>query len=182
MQTHPAAGAGDIKPVNRVGNLLADDRINHLVEPAPSAGGPVGQICRGIDAALGLVGETDAALVWPAGMSWPDPETITSLIEAYGTDSGAIFRPEFDGEAGWPALVPVGLLERLRALPAERMPDELLDELAAAGVNVRTLDLGDPGATHPGSIPRAELPPYRGPSEPASGHAHEWGESSADLV
>jgi CTP:molybdopterin cytidylyltransferase MocA len=153
-----------------------------LFEPAPVTLGPVGQICRGIDAAVGLVGETDAALVWPAGMSWPDPETITSLIEAHGTDPAAILRPEFDGEAGWPVLVPIELLERLRGLPAGRMPDELVDDLASAGERVRTLDLGDPGTTHPGSTRRADLPPYRGPSEPASGHAHEWGESSADLV
>ena len=33
--------------------------------------------------------------IWPAGMVWPDPETITSLIEAHGTDPGSILRPHF---------------------------------------------------------------------------------------
>lgn len=149
-------------------------------DPAPEAGGPVGQICHGIDAAIGLVGETDGALVWPARMTWPDPETITSLIEAHGTYPGSVLRPEFGGQPGWPVLLPIEQLDRLRQLAAARMPDELIDDLAAAGVAVGVLDLGDPGATHPVSTARAELPPYRGPSEPASGHAHEWGESSAD--
>ncbi|HLY13183.1 MAG TPA: NTP transferase domain-containing protein [Candidatus Limnocylindrales bacterium] len=151
-----------------------------LVEPAPVAGGPVAQICAGIDAALGLVGETDAALVWPAGMTWPDPETITSLIEAHGADPGAILRPAFDDATGWPVLVPVAALDALRALGAERMPDELIDDLAATGWRVRALDLGDPGSVHDRSVPRATLPAYRGPQEPASGHQHEWGEAEAE--
>jgi CTP:molybdopterin cytidylyltransferase MocA len=149
-------------------------------DPAPQEGGPVGQICHGIDAAVGLVGETDAALIWPARMTWPDPETITSLIEAHGTDPGSVLRPEFDGQAGWPVLLPIGHLDRLRGMAAGRMPDELIDDLAASGAAVRGLDLGDPGTIHPVSTARSDLPPYRGPSEPASGHAHEWGESSAD--
>jgi CTP:molybdopterin cytidylyltransferase MocA len=91
-----------------------------LVEPAPVAGGPVGQICTGIDAALRLVGETDAALVWPARLTWPDPETITSLIEAHGTDPSAVLRPRFDDEAGWPVLVPVAALEQRLAHPYTR--------------------------------------------------------------
>ena len=151
-----------------------------LVEPAPVALGPVGQIAHGIDAALSRVGDTDAALIWPAGMVWPDPETITSLIEAHGMDPGTILRPQFDDEAGWPVLLPVAGLEPLRALPANRMPDELIDDLAAAGLSVRLLDLGDPGTVTSGSVARSDLPPYRGPSEPASGHVHEWGETEAD--
>jgi CTP:molybdopterin cytidylyltransferase MocA len=149
-----------------------------LVEPAPVAGGPVGQICEGIDAALRIVGETDAALIWPARMTWADPETITSLIEGHGADAGSVLRPRFDDQAGWPVLVPIACLERLRVLGAERMPDELIDDLAAAGWPVRTVDLGDPGTVRDGSVPRSELPPYRGPSEPASGHVHEWGEET----
>ena len=152
-----------------------------LVEPAPVAGGPVAQIAAGIDAALQLVGETDAALVWPAGMTWPDPETITSLIEAHGTDQGAILRPGYDDDpAGWLVLIPVAALEALRALPAERMPDELITDLATAGRPLRTLDLGDPGAVNDRSVARAALPAYRGPQEPASGHQHEWGEAEAE--
>jgi CTP:molybdopterin cytidylyltransferase MocA len=151
----------------------------HLVGPAPVAGGPVGQICEGIDAALRLVGETDAALVWPARMTWPDPETITSLIEGHGADASAILRPAYEAEAGWPVLLPVACLERLRGLGSERMPDELVADLAASGWPVRAVDLGDPGTVHDGSVPRQTLPAYLGPREPASGHVHEWGETEA---
>ena len=150
-----------------------------LVAPAPVDAGPVGQICAGIDAAIARVGETDAALVWPARMTWPDPESITSLIEGHGADPGAILRPAYDAEPGWPVLLPVARLEALRGLGTDRLPNELIDDLAAAGFDIRLLDLGDPGTVRDGSTSRAELPPYQGPSEPASGHVHEWGEAEA---
>ncbi len=153
-----------------------------LVEPAPVGGGPVGQICEGIDAALRLVGETDAALIWPAAMTWPDPETITSLIEGHGADPSTILRPGYEAEAGWPVLLPVACLERLRGLARDRMPDELIADLATAGWPVRSLDLGDPGTVRDRSVARRELPPYLGPRQPASGHVHEWGESEADAL
>ena len=41
-------------------------------------------------------------------------------------------------------------------------------------------DLGDPGTVNDASVARSDLPPYRGPGEPASGHVHEWGETEAD--
>ncbi len=149
-------------------------------DPAAEAGGPVGQICRGIDEAIGLVGETDGALIWPARMSWPDPETITSMIEAHGTDPEPILRPEFDGEPGWPVLMPIARLERLRSLPADLGPEQLIEALSADRLTVRTLDLGDPGTTSSVAVARADLPPYRGPAEPASGQTHEWGEVGLD--
>ena len=34
--------------------------------------------------------------------------------------------------------------------------------------------------THDVSTPRADLPPYDGPPEPADAHAHEWGVAEAD--
>jgi CTP:molybdopterin cytidylyltransferase MocA len=151
-----------------------------VVEPAPVGGGPGGQICEGIDAALRLVGETDGALIWPARMTWPDPETITSLIEGHGADSSAILRPGYETEAGWPVLLPVACLERLRGLAGDRMPAELIDDLAAGGWPIRSVDLGDPGTVRDGSVPRRELPAYVGPRQPASGHVHEWGETEAD--
>jgi CTP:molybdopterin cytidylyltransferase MocA len=166
-------------PDGRVAVALTGTEAS-LVEPAPQAGGPVGQICRGIDAAIGFVGETEGALIWPAGMTWPDPETITSLIEAHGTDPGTILRPHFEATAGWPVLLPVAHLERLRGLPVDRMPDELLADLVAIGLPLRLVDLGDPGTVQDASVARSEMPPYRGPSEPASGHVHEWGETAAD--
>ena len=60
------------------------------------------------------------------------------------------------------------------------MPDELFADLAATGAPARTLETGDPGVTHPGTVARADLPPYDGPPEPADAHAHEWGAAAAD--
>jgi len=150
-----------------------------LAEPAPEAGGPVAQIVRGIEVAAGITSETDAALVWPARMVWIGPETITSLIEAHGTAPGAVLRPTFEGKAGWPALVPIAELERLRSQSPELMPGDLIGGLVAAGALEERLDLGDPGSTHDASVARADLPPYVGPPEPAAGHTHEWGDAVA---
>ena len=151
-----------------------------LAEPAPLAGGPVAQICRGIDVAADAVRDTDAALIWPARLIWVGPETVTSLIEAHGTDPASLLRPGFDGVAGWPALLPLANLARFRALGAERMPDELVADLVAAGIQEHVLDLGDPGAIYDADTPLADLPPYAGPSGPPGGHTHEWGAEVAD--
>jgi CTP:molybdopterin cytidylyltransferase MocA len=150
-----------------------------LAEPAPEAGGPVAQVVRGIEVAAGITSETDAALVWPARMVWVGPETITSLIEAHGSAPAAVLRPTFEGEAGWPVLVPTAELARLRAQGPERMPGDLIDGLVAAGAREERIDLGDPGATYDASVARADLPPYVGPPEPAAGHSHEWGDAVA---
>ena len=150
-----------------------------LIAPVAIEAGPVGQICHGIDAAVRLVDDTVATLVWPARMAWPDPETITSLIEGHGTDPGSILRPSYGEAPGWPILLPSASLEPLRRLGSGRTPDELVDDLVAVGWPLRLVDLGDPGAVHDATTPRSGLPPYRGPSEPASGHVHEWGESEA---
>ncbi len=152
-----------------------------LVEPVDPARGPVAQIVNGIEAARRLVAETDAALVWPARLAWVDAETVTQLIEAHGEDRSAVLRPAFGGEAGFPALIPVAHLAAFAALGADRMPDELLDELEAAGVPFVVLDTGDPGTTHDVSVARADLPPYEGPPVPADAHDHEWGSALADL-
>ena len=168
-------------PDGAVAAALAGAQVT-LAAPAPMEGGPVAQICRGVDVALATVTETDAAIIWPARMAWVDPETITSLIEAHGTDPAPMLRPAFEGVVGWPALVPVAHLESLRSLKADLMPDDLLGDLAAAGVPVRVLDVGDPGTTHDVSAARDGMPPYAGPPGPASGHAHEWGAAAADEV
>ncbi|MFI5226210.1 MAG: NTP transferase domain-containing protein [Candidatus Limnocylindrales bacterium] len=151
-----------------------------LAEPAPVGDGPVAQIARGFDVAVGITSETAGALVWPARMVWVGPETITSLIEAHGASPAAILRPTFEAEAGWPVLVPTAELERLRMMQADRMPAEIIDELVAGGVPEVRIDLGDPGSIHDAAVPRIELPPYVGPPEPAAGHTHEWGEELAD--
>jgi CTP:molybdopterin cytidylyltransferase MocA len=166
-------------PHGTVATALAGAPVT-LAEPAPEEGGPVAQIARGIEVARGTVRETVAALVWPARMAWVGPETVTSLIEAYGPGGDALLRPAYDSEAGWPVVVPVSALAELRALAADRMPGELVDDLAAAGREVRLLDLGDPGTVRDGSVPRADLPPYRGPAGPAGGHRQEWGAAIAE--
>ncbi|HKY89191.1 MAG TPA: NTP transferase domain-containing protein [Candidatus Limnocylindrales bacterium] len=171
--------AGD--PEGAVAAALAGAQVT-LAEPAPREAGTVAQMCRGIDVARGLVTETEAAVVWPARMAWVDPETLTSLIEAHGTDPEPVIRSAFEGTPGWPVLVPIEHLEALRALRPDRMPDDLLDDLAAAGVPFRTLEVGDPGTTHDLATEREDLPPYAGPPEPASGHAHEWGSMAAETA
>ena len=152
-----------------------------LAEPAPAEAGPAGQIARGLEVAVKLVRETEAALVWPARMAWVDPETVTSLVEAHGADRAALLRPAYAGEPGWPAVVPLPYLDLLRALGAERMPGDIMDDLVATGAVSATIEVGDPGAVVDGGTSRSALPDYQGPPEPPAGHTHEWGAAVADL-
>ena len=182
-----AAWAGGATPVvicsfdpdGTVGAALANTQAT-LVEPVATELGPVGQIAAGCDAAVALIAETDAALVWPARLAWVDAETVTTLIAAHGEDRVAVLRPAFGGEPGFPALLPMTHLAAFRALAPDRMPGELFLDLAAAGVPVRSIETGDPGVTHDVSVARAALPQYDGPPGPADAHAHEWGAAAAD--
>jgi hypothetical protein len=167
-------------PDGDVARALAGAQVT-LAEPAPQTAGPVGQMVRGIEVARELVTETEAALIWPARFGWVGPETVTSLLEGHGATPDALLRPAFHGEAGWPALVPMSGLDRLRSVSPERMPPDILVDVVAAGLPERILDLGDPGTTIDGDTPRSALPPYEGPPEPPSDHAHEWGAAVADL-
>jgi CTP:molybdopterin cytidylyltransferase MocA len=151
-----------------------------LAEPAPMEGGPVAQIRRGIDVARGAITETDGAIVWPARLTWVGPETVTSLIEAHGTDRGPMLRPAYRGEAGWPVLVPLAHVDALSNVAPNRMPDDVLLDVATGGVPVRAIELGDPGTILDRTTPRGDLPPYEGPPVPAGGHVHEWGAEVAD--
>ena len=54
------------------------------------------------------VQETSAVLLWPGRMTWADPETVTSLIEAHGRSPAMVTRPRRAGQAGWPVLLPHG--------------------------------------------------------------------------
>ncbi len=166
-------------PDGDVGRALANAEVT-LVDPVAPERGPLGQIVNGIEAAVHLVSDTDAALVWPARMAWVDAETVTTLISVHGADRATVVRPAYQGEAGWPALLPIAALERFRELSATRMPGDLFDDLAAAGVPLRIVETGDPGVSHDVSTARAALPPYDGPPEPADAHAHEWGAAAAD--
>lgn len=152
-----------------------------LAEPVPKPDGvPVAQMRRGIDVAQATVQDLDGALVWPARMGWVGPETVTSLIEAHGVDRGTVLRPSYDGEDGWPVLLPLAGVAALAHVALDRFPDDVITDVIAGGVPARSLDLGDPGTTHDGSVAREDLPPYTGPEEPAAAHRHEWGAALAD--
>ena len=92
-------------PDGAVAQALAGAPVT-LAEPAPAEHGPAGQMARGIDVATSEVRDLTGALIWPARMVWVGPETVTSLIEAHGTAGSDVLRPDYDGEAGWPVLVP----------------------------------------------------------------------------
>ncbi|MBA3851576.1 MAG: NTP transferase domain-containing protein [Chloroflexi bacterium] len=151
-----------------------------LAEPAPDEAGPVAQMQRGIIVAQGSVADTDAAILWPAGMVWVDAETVTSLIQAHGLEPEAMLRPTWQGEPGWPVLLPLSHLGALEALDRTRMPNGLLADLEAAGVSVSLLELGDPGVAHGRETPLESLPSYEGPARPIGGHPPEWGAAAAD--
>jgi CTP:molybdopterin cytidylyltransferase MocA len=165
-------------PDGTVAAALAGSPVT-LAEPAPDEVGPAGQMARGIEVAAATVRETTGALIWPARMTWVGPETVTSLIEAHGPGAAALLVPTFDDEPGWPVLVPIGALPALLAIDPTRMPAAIVEDLAAS-LERRAFALGDPGVTHNGSVARSDLPPYAGPSEPAGGHVHEWGDTIAD--
>jgi CTP:molybdopterin cytidylyltransferase MocA len=166
-------------PSGAVAQALAGAPVT-LAEPAPLEQGPAGQMGRGVDVAQAEVKDVTGALIWPARMVWVGPETITSLIEAHGTATGDVLRPDFEDEPGWPVLVPSSAFEALRAVGADRMPPSIIDDVVASGVPERHLALGDPGVTHDRDTARADLPPYVGPIDPPAGHVHEWGAQVAD--
>jgi CTP:molybdopterin cytidylyltransferase MocA len=166
-------------PDGAIASALAGAPVT-LAEPAPADAGPVGQIVRGIEVAADRVHETGAVLIWPARVVWTGPETVTSMIEAHGTSADAVITPEYEGERGWPVLVPLSGVAGLRQVRPDRMPDDVVTDLVAGGAPELRLDLGDPGTTHDRTVARSALPPYRGPLEPAGGHVHEWGAVVAD--
>jgi CTP:molybdopterin cytidylyltransferase MocA len=166
-------------PDGAVAAALAGAAVT-LAEPAPQEHGPAAQMARGADVARAEILDTDAVLLWPARMTWVGPETVTSLIELHGTASEALLRPTWEGEPGWPVLLPLAALTALRGVAADRMPADVLDDVIASGVADRLVDLGDPGVAIDGRTPRADLPPYVGPEEPIAGHTHEWGAAQAE--
>jgi CTP:molybdopterin cytidylyltransferase MocA len=152
-----------------------------LAEPVPKPeGAPARQMARGIEVAASLVTDLSGAFIWPAKMVWVSPETITSMIEAHGVDRVTMLRPTYEGKPGWPVLLPRERASILASVAPDRMPEDILADLVAAGVATRMLELGDPGVTHDASVPRDQLPAYFGPTEPAAPHSHEWGAALAD--
>lgn len=142
--------------------------------PAPPEAGPVGQMVRGAELALAEVRDTSAVLLWPARMTWVGPETITSLIEAHGTDPTSVLRPAWHGEPGWPVLLPIAHLGALRAVAPDRMPPDVIGDVTAV-VASRIVEMGDPGVIHDVDTAPADLPTYEGPPDPPAGHTREWG-------
>ncbi len=164
-------------PDGAVAAALAGTEAVHGL-PAPDADGPAGQMARGIEVAASEVRDISAALIWPSRMVWVGPETVTSLIEAHGTDVVAMLRPTWHGEPGWPVLLPIVHLAALQATPPDRMPPVIIEALAAE-LPTRLVELGDPGVTHDVDTPQIDLPAYEGPPDPPAGHTHEWGEDVA---
>lgn len=160
-------------PDGAVAASLAGSEAIHS-SPAPPESGPVGQMIRGAALAEIEVRDTTAVLLWPARMTWVGPETVTSLIEAHGSDRTLVLRPGWRGEPGWPVLVPVAHLGVLGALAPDLMPPAIIDALVAA-VPSRLLEVGDPGVTHDAETAPADLPAYEGPPDPPAGRSHEWG-------
>lgn len=144
-----------------------------LGEPAPVEEGPAGQMIRGAGLAMAEVRDTTAVLLWPARMTWVGPETVTSLIEAHGLDRDTILRPAWEGEAGWPVLLPTAALDALRGIGSDRMPADILEDLVATRP-ARTVDVGDPGVHFDVDTAHDALPAYEGPPDPPAGHIHEW--------
>jgi CTP:molybdopterin cytidylyltransferase MocA len=182
-----AAWAGGATPIvvvsfdpdGSVATALAGAPVT-LAEPAPAERGPAAQMARGAEVAGAEITGTDAVLLWPVRMTWVGPETITSLIELHGSAPDALLRPTWQGDPGWPALLPLAALPALRSLGADRMPPDVVADLIAAGIPDHLVDLGDPGVAIDGRTPRAELPPYIGPEDPVAGHTHEWGAAQAE--
>ena len=153
--------------------LVGSEAIHGLA--APTEGGSAAQMVRGAELALAEVRDTTAVLLWPARMTWVGPETITSLIEAHGVASGELLRPAWNGDPGWPVLLPTEHLGALRTIAPDRLPPQLIDDLAVA-IRSRLVEVGDPGVTYDADTPYGELPDYEGPPDPPAGHTHEWGE------
>ena len=108
------------------------------IEPGERAGAAAYR--SGAQAALDAVQETRAVLLWPGRMTWVDPETVTSLIEAHGRAPDQVIRPQRAGQAGWPVLVPAGRLEEVLGETGVMRLDERLAETC----------IGDRGARRPG--------------------------------
>jgi hypothetical protein len=108
-------------------------------------------------------------------MTWVDPETVTSLIEAHGRSPHELLRPERAGQPGWPVLVPAGEVKTVLGGTAPATLDSRL-----AHLDIGRVELGDPGSILGNEVSLDALPDYAGPPEPVGGPPPEWGAAAAD--
>jgi hypothetical protein len=99
---------------------------------------------------------------------------VTSLIEAHGGAIDALTRPRRAGQSGWPLLLPNAMTDTVLGGLGGSIEDAL------DGVEVSSLELGDPGSVLGHEVPLDELPDYAGPPEPVGGPPPEWGAAAAD--
>jgi CTP:molybdopterin cytidylyltransferase MocA len=145
-----------------------------LVSPGRrAAAGDAAAAALGLAAAVESVAETSAVLFWPARMTWVDPETATSLIEASGAQL-VPRRPVHGGTPGWPVLLPIAVAHaRLDGASGSL-------ETAVAGDDIAVSELGDPGSILGREVDLDDLPRYAGPPEPLGGPPPEWGAAAAE--
>jgi CTP:molybdopterin cytidylyltransferase MocA len=157
-----------------------DERIAAALEGSPAVVVDPGKASEvqtyrlGAEVAATTVQEMSAVLLWPGRMTWADPETVTSLIEAHGHLPDRITRPRRAGESGWPVLMPTALAGTVLAGPGGSVEDAL-----AVG-SVAALELGDPGSVLGVEVALDDLPDYAGPPEPVGGPPPEWGAAAAE--
>ena len=159
-------------PDGRIAEVLTGSPAK-VVDPGRASGTQTYRT--GAEAARAAVQETTAVLLWPGRMTWADPETVTSLIEAHGRAADQVTRPRRAGESGWPVLLPLRLLEGVLAGPGGSVAD------AVAGSEVAAVELGDPGSVLGSEVALDDLPDYAGPPEPVGGPPPEWGAAAADM-
>ena len=161
-------------PDGAVAAALAGSEATHG-DPAPAERGPAGQMIRGIEVAAAEVQRPDRrAASGPRGWSWVGPETITSLIEAHGTDPGTLLRPGLARRAGLAGPPAAGPPRRAATTPPDLMPPAVVERLTAT-IPSRIIELGDPGVTHRRrhrprpSCRRTRARPTRRPATPTNG-------------
>jgi CTP:molybdopterin cytidylyltransferase MocA len=175
-----AAWSGGALPVvivtddgeGKVADAVAGLQV-HLSMPGPDEPRGVAWLVHGLRAASSAVAETTAGFLWPARCAWIDPETVTSMVEAHGSAAGKIIRPAWQGQQGFPILVPVGLIDALLTR-IHLHGYEAVEEMIASGAPNLILELGDPGIVYDLETPRSELPEYQGPPRPEAAATLEW--------
>jgi CTP:molybdopterin cytidylyltransferase MocA len=158
-------------PDGRISAVL-DGSPAVLVEPGRASGVETYRL--GAEAAERSVQETTAVLLWPGRMTWTDPETVTSLIEAHGGTPDVVTRPRRAGQAGWPVLLPIARVGSVLGALGGTVEDAL------SGVAADALELGDPGSVLGNEVALDDLPDFTGPPEPVGGPPPDWGAAAAD--